>query len=121
MLQLDGLGATATFAIFPACAVMIAVAGSRLTALVDDLADRTGLGEAVAGAALLGAATSLSGFVVSVTAAAGGNPELAMSNALGGIAVQTVFLAVADGVQDALSEVLRFCAYAPPIATASFR
>lgn len=98
MLQLDGLGATATFAIFAACAVVIAVAGSRLTALADDLADHTGLGEAVAGAALLGAATSLSGFVVSVTAAAGGNPELAMSNALGGIAVQTVFLAVADGV-----------------------
>ena len=45
---------------------------------------------------MLGAATSLSGIVTSVTAAAGGSPELAISNALGGVAAQTAFLAVAD-------------------------
>ncbi len=65
---------------------------------VDQLADRTGLGEATAGAVLLGAATSLSGSVLSVTAAYRGHPELAASNALGGIAVQTFFLAIADMV-----------------------
>jgi cation:H+ antiporter len=74
------------------CAAAIALVGTRLTRVVDQLADRTGLGEAVAGAVLLGAATSFSGIVVSVTAAAKGNPELAISNALGGIAVQTFFL-----------------------------
>lgn len=82
--------------IFTICAGAIAVLGTRITAIVDQLADRTGLGEAVAGAILLGAATSLSGSVLSVTAAWKGHPELAVSNALGGIAVQTVFLAVAD-------------------------
>ena len=51
-----------------------------------------------AGAVLLGAATSLSGSVLSVTAAYRGHPELAVSNALGGIAVQTFFLAIADMV-----------------------
>lgn len=82
--------------VFTVCAVTIAVVGTRLTRVVDQLADKSGLGEAIAGAVLLGAATSLSGIVLSVTAAWKGHPELAMSNALGGIAVQTLFLAVAD-------------------------
>lgn len=82
--------------VLAACALTIAVVGTRLTRVVDQLADKTGLGEAIAGALLLGAATSLSGIVLSVTAAWKGHPELAISNALGGIAVQTLFLAVAD-------------------------
>ena len=75
---------------------MIAVVGTRLAANADRLADRTGLGEALTGGVLLGATTSISGSVLSVTAAAHGRPELAMGNALGGIAAQTAFLAVAD-------------------------
>ncbi|KFZ31040.1 cation transporter [Pseudidiomarina salinarum] len=82
--------------IFIAGALTITVAGTRITRAVDQLADQTGIGEAAAGAILLGAATSLGGSVLSVTAAWGGNAELAVSNALGGIAVQTFFLAVAD-------------------------
>lgn len=84
--------------LFAAAAVAILLVGTRLTAVADVLADRTGLGEAVVGAVLLGAATSLSGIVASVTAAADGRAELAVSNAVGGIAAQTVFLAVADAV-----------------------
>ena len=75
---------------------VIATAGVRITAVVDELADRTRAGEALAGAVLLGATTSLSGSVLSVTAAWKGHADLALSNALGGIAVQTAFLAVAD-------------------------
>lgn len=82
--------------LFAAAAVAILLVGTRLTAVADALADRTGLGEAVVGAVLLGAATSLSGIVASVTAAADGRAELAVSNAVGGIAAQTVFLVVAD-------------------------
>ncbi len=85
-------------AVFAVIALVIAVVGTRLTEVADNLADRTGLGEAVIGAVLLGAATSLPGIVVSVTAGWRGEAELAMSNALGGIAVQTLFLAVADVV-----------------------
>ncbi|KAA8985476.1 sodium:calcium antiporter [Halospina sp. K52047b] len=84
--------------VFSLCALVIAIAGTRITRVVDQLADRTGLGEATAGAVLLGAATSLAGSVLSVTAAYRGHPELAVSNALGGIAVQTFFLAIADMV-----------------------
>lgn len=82
--------------LFLVCGVIIGILGTRLAGLADRLADRTGLGEALTGAVLLGASTSLPGLVTSVTAAAEGHPELAMSNAIGGIAVQTVFLAIAD-------------------------
>ena len=81
---------------FGAAAAVILFAGIRLSAVADKLADRTGLGEAVVGAVLLGAATSLSGLTTSVAAAWNGLPQLAVSNAAGGIAGQTLFLAVAD-------------------------
>jgi len=77
-------------------AAAIALAGTKLTAFVDQLADRTGMGEAFAGGLLLGAVTSLPGITASVTAALDGRPELAISNAVGGIAAQTMFIAVAD-------------------------
>lgn len=84
--------------VFLVCALVITILGTRITRIVDQLADRTGIGEAVAGAVLLGASTSLAGSVLSVTAAWNGHAELAVSNALGGIAVQTLFLVVADAV-----------------------
>ncbi|SIO53002.1 cation:H+ antiporter [Rhodovulum sp. ES.010] len=77
-------------------ALVILVCGLRMTSLADRLADRTGLGEAMVGAVLLGAATSLSGTVVSATAALDGRASLAFSNGIGGIAAQTAFLALAD-------------------------
>lgn len=82
--------------VFLVCAGVIAVAGTRMTKLADVLADRTGMGEALIGGVLLGVATSLSGTVTSVTAALDDQASLAVSNAVGGIAVQTVFLALAD-------------------------
>ena len=82
---------TEAIVIFLGLAVTIAVAGTFLTKIADRLADVTGLGEALVGGILLGGVTSLSGIVTSVTAAAGGHPELAFSNAVGGIAAQTVF------------------------------
>ena len=82
--------------LFAASAVVIAFAGVHMTRLADMIADRTGLGEAVIGGVLLGASTSLSGTVTSVSAAANGLASLAVSNAIGGICAQTVFLVVAD-------------------------
>lgn len=74
----------------------MAGAGIRITTIADRLADRTGLGEAVFGGILLGASTSLSGIVTSLTAASDGLASLAVSNAVGGIAAQTTFLVIAD-------------------------
>ena len=85
-----------TLALFIAAAAVILIVGIRLAALADVLADRTGLGEAVFGGVLLGATTSASGAVTSITAAAMGDVNLAYSNAVGGIATQTAFLVVAD-------------------------
>lgn len=96
MPSLLGMSLTASLVLFAVCTLVIVIAGTRLTGIVDQLADRTGLGEALAGAVLLGMATSLPGIVLSVTAGYSGQPELAVSNALGGIAVQTLFLTVAD-------------------------
>lgn len=81
---------------FGAAAAVIALAGISMSSTADKLADRTGFGEALVGGILLGASTSLSGTVTSVTAALDGYAELAVANAIGGIAAQTVFLAIAD-------------------------
>lgn len=79
-----------------ASAAVLVLAGVRFTDLVDRLADRLGIGEALAGAVLLGATTSLPGLIVTTMAAYRGEADFAASNALGGIAAQTMFLAVAD-------------------------
>lgn len=77
-------------------AVVIGMAGVKLAGFADRLADRTELGEAVTGTLFLGLMTALPGVAASVTAALDGLPAMAISNALGGIAVQTAALAVAD-------------------------
>jgi len=83
-------------AVFAVAGGVVIVCSLRATGLADVIADRTRLGEAIIGATLLGAATSLSGTVVSVTAASTGDASFAISNAIGGIAAQTLFLAVGD-------------------------
>jgi cation:H+ antiporter len=82
--------------VFAAATGVVIVCSLRATGLADVIADRTRLGEAIIGATLLGAATSLSGTVVSVTAASTGDASFAISNAIGGIAAQTLFLAIGD-------------------------
>ncbi len=82
--------------LFILSAVLIAIAGTYLTKAADQLADLTGWGEALFGAIFLGGITSLPGIVTSVVAALNGHPELAVSNAIGGIAAQTLFLSIAD-------------------------
>lgn len=85
-----------TTAAFIGSAVVLIIFGSQLAKVVDRLADRTGLGEAIAGAVLLGATTSMPGLITTTIAAINGEAELAISNAIGGIAAQTLFLALAD-------------------------
>ena len=96
MLDLETFSLLWIVLIFIACAAVIGLAGWKLAKYADLLADRTGIGEAAAGALFLGAGTSLPGSVASVTAAASGFPDLAISNAIGGLAVQTAFLGIAD-------------------------
>lgn len=83
-------------ALFAITTVIVVIVSIRATALADIIADRTGFGEAMAGAIILGGATSLAGIVVSIDGAASGDAAFAFSNAVGGIAAQTLFLAIAD-------------------------
>ncbi|MSU91329.1 sodium:calcium antiporter [Rhodobacteraceae bacterium 2CG4] len=94
--MLAALPLPALIALFALAAAVIFLSGLWMTGLADRLADRTGLGEALVGGVLLGAATSMSGTLVSLTAALDGRASLAFSNGIGGIAAQTAFLAVAD-------------------------
>ncbi len=82
--------------IFIASALTIGFVGTKMAGFADQLADRTGLGEAMAGAVLLGASTSIPGITASVVSAIDGFPSMSLSNAFGGIAAQTAFLAIAD-------------------------
>ena len=82
--------------LFVGAAVLIALAGAKASSFADRLADRTGLGEALTGTIFLGFLTALPGLVASVVAAWEGHASLAIHNAMGGVAVQTTALAVAD-------------------------
>jgi len=81
---------------FGIAALVIIIAGSRLARLADNLADRTGLGEALFGVLLLAGVTSLPDFAATLSAAVDARPDLAMSNVMGSMAVNLVFLGVAD-------------------------
>jgi cation:H+ antiporter len=72
-------------------------AGIRLSNATDVLSMRLGLGEAVGGAILLAIATNLPEIAIVTTAAIGHDLGIATGNILGGIAIQTVVLAVLDG------------------------
>jgi cation:H+ antiporter len=96
MPQTDPWSLQTSLILFVAAGCVVAVCGVMVTSRADRLARDTGLGQAIMGALFLGAITSLSGLITSLTAAFDGHPELAVSNAVGGIAVQTTFLALAD-------------------------
>jgi cation:H+ antiporter len=87
---------TLAIIVFLGATLVIATAGTKLTRTADQMADLTGWGEALFGAIFLGGTTSLPGIVTSVVAAYNGHPQLAVSNAIGGIAAQTLFLSIAD-------------------------
>ncbi len=82
--------------LFGLAALTIGYFGVKMTHVARQLAHDTGMGEALMGAVFIGGSTSLSGITASVTAASQGHAEFAVSNSLGGIAAQTLFLAVAD-------------------------
>lgn len=88
----------ASIALFVVAGGTIGLCGRLLTDCAERLARVTGLGQAILGAVFLGAVTSLSGTVTSATAALAGYAELAVGNAVGGIAAQTTFLVIADMV-----------------------
>jgi cation:H+ antiporter len=85
-----------SFIAFLVGAVVIVTAGSRLARVADELADRTGMGEALFGLFLLAGVTSLPDFAATLSAALDSRPDLAMSNVMGSMAANLAFLGIAD-------------------------
>lgn len=85
-----------SFLVFAVATAAVIALGPRLARIAEAIANRLELGHVLIGAVLLGVVTSLPGIVLTVTAAARGQTELAVANALGGVAAQTMFLAIAD-------------------------
>jgi len=82
--------------IFVASAATIWVAGIWLSNYTDILAGRLHLGQALGGLILLAVATNLPEIAITYSAAASGKLDVAVSNILGGIAIQTVVLVALD-------------------------
>ncbi|MDQ2792899.1 MAG: sodium:calcium antiporter [Bacteroidota bacterium] len=82
--------------IFLAAAGAIWVAGIYVSDTTAVLSKRIGLGEALGGIIVLAIVTNLPEIAIAVSAAQGGQVDLAVGNILGGIAIQTVVLVVLD-------------------------
>ncbi|MHC3473169.1 sodium:calcium antiporter [Streptomyces sp. 7R007] len=82
--------------LFVASAVVIWFAGVKLSDTTDVLAQRLRLGSALGGLVLLAIATNLPEIAITASAAVADQLDVAVGNILGGIAVQTVVLAVLD-------------------------
>lgn len=97
---MKSLGLLANLAIFAVAAVAIWIAGTRLERVVDVIARRTGLGQAFSGMVLLAAATSLPELATTITAVGVlDDATLATNNLLGGVAMQTAIIAIADAAK----------------------
>ncbi|MDX6574017.1 MAG: cation:H+ antiporter [Gaiellales bacterium] len=82
--------------VFVACGAAIWFAGVTLSNYTDVLSDRLHLGAALGGLILLAVATNLPEVAITAAAAANGEVDIAVSNILGGIAIQTVVLVALD-------------------------
>ncbi len=96
MTFLPNLPFWADLLVFVASAAAIWAAGIFLSNNTDILADRLHLGQALGGLILLAVATNLPEIAITYSAAASGHLDVAVSNILGGIALQTVVLVALD-------------------------
>jgi cation:H+ antiporter len=85
---------------FSLCAVLIAAAGSRLSRYGDIIAEKTGLGGAWIGLALMATVTSLPELVTGVSAVALADaPDIAVGNVLGACIINLAMIVILDLLQ----------------------
>jgi cation:H+ antiporter len=92
----SSLGTPVLIAIFAASAAAIWIAGVWLSSSTEGIDHHFKLGSALGGLLLLAVATDLPELAITITAALKDNVGLAVGNLLGGMAVQTVVLAILD-------------------------
>ena len=93
---MDSLSTGAVLALFLGGAVITYIAGVNLAKATDALDERFGLGEAIGGMILLSVAGSLPELAITVSAAASGHLSIAAGNLIGGVAMQTFVIVIAD-------------------------
>jgi cation:H+ antiporter len=96
MFNADEYSLAVNLMIFTAAACAVWIAGTKITAYADELAERFELSHALLGLLMLAGITSLPEIATSFTAAHANHAPLAVNNMLGGIAMQVAVLAVAD-------------------------
>jgi cation:H+ antiporter len=82
--------------VFAVTSGVVWVAGMQLSTTSDIIEHRLGMGEALGGLIILAIVTNLPEIAITASAALSNNLDLAVGNILGGIAIQTVVLAVLD-------------------------
>ena len=93
---MTALSNTGLMLIFGAAAIVTWIAGVALARATDVLDDRFGLGEAIGGMILLSVAGSLPELAITLSAARSGHLDIAAGNLIGGVAMQTFVLVIAD-------------------------
>jgi cation:H+ antiporter len=91
------LGLPLQLLIFLVSALATWVAGVWLAKATDVLDERLGFGEAIGGMILLSVSGSLPEVAITITAATSGHLGIAAGNLIGGVAIQTLVLVIADG------------------------
>jgi cation:H+ antiporter len=114
------MGTTALLAIFLAAAGATWIAGVALADATDAIDDRFNLGEAIGGLILLGVAGTLPELAITASAAVSGNFGIAAGNLLGGIAMQTLVLALMDATSGSRSPLSSMSKVLEPIIEAAF-
>jgi cation:H+ antiporter len=90
------LGIAGLLLVFGGAAIVTWISGVWLAKATDVLDDRFGLGETIGGMVLLSITGSLPELAITITAARSGHLGLAAGNLIGGVAVQTLVLVIAD-------------------------
>ncbi len=111
--MLDSLALPFLVLIFLTAAGGVWVAGVSLSNSVDVLSHRLGFGEAFGGLILLAFVTNLPEIAIVVSAALSNNIGIAIGNILGGIAIQTVVLAIIDALGSRGAPLTYRAAYLP--------
>ncbi|MCM8611949.1 sodium:calcium antiporter [Accumulibacter sp.] len=106
---MNQLGIPALLLVFAAAAVATWIAGVWLARATDVLDDRFGLGETIGGMVLLSITGALPELAITISAVTSGHLDIAAGNLIGGVAMQTLVLVIAD----------RFVTGSRPLSTVS--